>query len=268
MASPFSGRAGRLAAMWGVDQANANAARVSDLLNQGQANALGAVGAGRTASLDALNQGYAAAAPEYQGAIARYQPWAEAGKGALGLYQNSLGLGGAAGNASARAAFQASPGYEWQVDQATDAVARKASALGALGSGNTQAAITDRASNLANQEYGGWQERLNGLSTLGYQAAGSQANLQQGLGNLHAQQGRDLSGVHRETAAREAGIYGNFAGLGASNLANLGQQTLDLGSAGLMAGQQAAGNRLNFGMNLASLGAGLAGRYFGGKQNG
>jgi hypothetical protein len=111
-------------------------------------------------------------------------------------------------------------------------------------------AITDRAANLANQEYGGWQDRLNGLSNTGLQATGQQANIQQGLGNLYAQQGRDQSNVYSDAAGKEAGIYTGYANANASALGNLGQTIIGAGTGALMAGQTAAQNRLNFGMNL------------------
>lgn len=264
MASPMSGRAGRLAGMWAIEQAGLNQQKISDLLATGQNDALNAIGQGRGQGLAALGQGYDAARPEYQAAIDRFNPWAEAGRGALTTYQNSLGQNGAAGNAAAVAQFQASPGYQYQVDEATDAVARKASALGALGSGNTMQAITDRASNLANQEYGGWQDRLNGLSNTGLAATGQQAGLQAQLGNLNAQEGRDVANLWGTSAGQEASTYGNFAGLGANSLANTGNQVISAGTGAMLAGQNAAQNRLNFGMGLAGLGVGLLGRGMGG----
>ena len=259
MASPFSGKAGRLAAMWGVDQANASANRISDLLGAGQTNALEALKAGQAPALGALGAGYDTAKSEYQGAIDRFNPWADAGKGALGMYQNSLGLGGAAGNDTATAAFREAPGYKYSVDQATDAVARKASALGALGSGNTMQAISDRAQNMADQGYKGWQDQLNGLSNTGLAAVGQQAGLQGRLGDLGAQRGRDEAGIYTGDAARSADIYSNFARMGAANLGNLGQQTIDLGTAGFKAGDAAAQNKLNFGMQLGKTAASLLG---------
>ncbi len=266
MASVFSGRAGRLAGIWAADQAQNNYNQQQGTLAEGRDNSLSAIDAGRISSLAALGQGYGAAVPEYQAAIERFNPWTDAGKSALTTYQNSLGQNGAEGNATAVAQFQASPGYQYQLDQATDAVARKASALGALGSGNTMQAITDRAANLANQEYGGWQDRLNGLSNTGLQASGQQANIQQGLGNLYAQQGRDTSNLYSDAAGKEAGIYTGYANANAGALGNLGQTIIGAGTGALMAGQTAAQNRLNFGMGLANLGASLLGSAMGAKK--
>jgi hypothetical protein len=259
-----SGTADRRLGSWAFGQAQQAGAQVSDLLNQGRTDALGAIGSGRTSGLSALGAGYDAARPEYEGAIARFDPWAQAGQQALGTYQNSLGLNGAGGNAAAVSAFQESPGYQYQVDQATDAVARKASALGALGSGNTMQAITDRASNLADQEYGGWQDRLNGLSNTGLQATGQQASLQQGLGNLSAQQGRDEAGIYGNTAAQEAGLYSNFANLGANNVWNTTNMGTNAVTTAAKNAKDSVASGLNFGLGLAGTGVNLLGLGMGG----
>lgn len=264
MASAFSGRAGRLAGMWATDQALQDYATGNQLLDTAKTDTLGAIDRGRTGALASLGQGLTDATGTINGAVSRYDPWVNAGKSALTTYQNSLGQNGADGNAAAVSQFQASPGYQYQVDQATDAVARKASALGALGSGNTMQAITDRASNLANQEYSGWQDRLNGLSNTGLQATGQQTGLLGQLGSLQAQNGRDEAGVYTGTAGQEAGAYQNFAGLGLNNLNQMSNTKISAGTGAMLAGQTAAQNRLNFGTSLLSLGASLGGAYLGG----
>lgn len=76
------------------------------------------------------------------------------------MYANGLGLNGAAGNAAATGAFQAGPGYQFQLDQGLQALTRAASAGGMLASGNTLAAGTEYGQGLANQEYGNWLGRL------------------------------------------------------------------------------------------------------------
>lgn len=262
----FSGSADRRLGQWGYLQAQEAGTKAQGLLDQGKSDALAAIGTGRTNSLNALGQGYDAAVPEYQAAIDRFNPWAEAGTKALTTYQNSLGQNGADGNAAAVSQFQASPGYQYQVDQATDAVARKASALGALGSGNTMQAITDRASNLANQEYGGWQDRLNGLSNTGLAATGQQANIQQGLGNLYAQEGRDVSNVYGSTAGAEAGLFSNFAGLGANNVWNATNTGINAVQKGQAAAKDSVMSGLNFGLGLGGVGLNLLGMGMGGGQ--
>lgn len=118
-------------------------------------------------------------------AIAGYNPYTKAGAGAVGMYSNALGLNGAKGNAAATGAFQAGPGYQFAMDQGTQAALRGASAAGMLNSGNTLTALTGYGQGLANQEYGNWLDRLNGLSNTGLSAANGQANAYGGLSNLY-----------------------------------------------------------------------------------
>ena len=219
---------------------NANAA-----LNTGATNATGAINQGYGSGVGALTSyggqaqsqlasGVGNAVGTVQGSNAAYQPYQASGGVANAMLANSEGLNGAAGNAAATAAFQAGPGYQWQVDQATDAAARKAASLGMAGSGNTLSAITQLGSNLANQEYGNWQSGLSGLGTQGltannavsgnnvaaggYQYGGGTtgAALSQqlggGIGTLDAAQGNQLGTVQSNlgtSLANEQTGYGN-----------------------------------------------------------
>lgn len=89
-----------------------------------------------------------------------FDDWtAQAGAGA-DLYADAMGLNGAAGNAAAAAAYQASPGYQWSLDQALQSMLRGASAGGMLASGNTLAAATELGQNLANKDFGAWRGAL------------------------------------------------------------------------------------------------------------
>lgn len=130
-----------------------------------------------------INQGEADSLGAYNQAIGAYQPWVDSGNNARGMYDNALGLNGADGNAAATGAFQAGPGFQFALDQGTQAALRGASAAGMLNSGNTLTALQDRGNGLANQEYGSWLDRLAGNSAQGLQAAGGQA---QGYGNIGA----------------------------------------------------------------------------------
>lgn len=240
MASPFSGRAGRQAAI--------DAEAYMDSIWRDQ-NAR--IKSGQKSSLAALDTGYRGARQDLTRALGRYQPYADTGLSALGQYSDATGLNGQEGYDRAVGSFRASPGYDWQVEQATDAVARKASALGALGSGNTMAAITDRASNLADQEYDDYLDRLSGLTELGYTATGAQAGIDQDMANLNAQKGRDKTGV-----------YSNFTGMAVNSRADTADRIASARLGGMMAGQNAAANRWNMGMSLANLGAGFAGNIW------
>src|SRR6201999_488094 len=93
----------------------------------------------QSAGIGDLDKGLASAEGATQGAISAYAPLsalgAKYGK-ASDLYMDALGVNGADGNARAVDAFHTGPGYNFAVDQATDAVARKAASLGVAGSGN------------------------------------------------------------------------------------------------------------------------------------
>ena len=258
-----AGTASRNIGIWGYDQAQDARQQVADLLNNTQTNALNALGTGRTNSLAALEQGYAAAAPQYQAAIDRLDPYAQSGLRALGTYEDSLGLNGQAGYDNTVNAYRASPGYQRRVDEATDAVARKASALGALGSGNTMQAISDRANYLADEDYGRWQGQVQGLAGMGQQTAATQSGIQQNLGNLLAQQGRDVSNVWGTTAGQESGLYQNLAGLGANNIWNAANAGLNAVQTGQKNAADAVASRnsmtaniIGSGLNLLTLGMG------------
>jgi hypothetical protein len=307
MSSIFSGKAGRLAAL---DTGSRNATTGGNInnwyddaktdsinaLTTGAGNAQGALARGLTDATGSLTAGYGAARNDItQGAAAgqgylgqiqgNYQPYAQTGSLATGMLANSYGLNGAGGNAAATSAFQASPGYQWQADQAADLAARHASATGTLASGNTLDAITRLGSNLANQEYGNWRSGLSGLAGQGLQAAAgqSQGNALQGaladstgraLGGLDTAQGTGLAGLQTGAATGMAGIdtglgtsassvfQNNAAGKSGANLA-LTQSTDQAAQQGLLAGQQAQANSWGLGMAGANLASGLMGSAFG-----
>jgi hypothetical protein len=155
------------------------------------------------------------------------------------LYLDALGANGPEGAARATGAFQAGPGYQWNVDQALDQTARAGAASGMLMSGNTLTGLQDRAGNLANQEYGNW------------------------LNNLKATISPEVSGVTGAAGsdAALAGLYqtdaGNRIGLGRTATTGVTDATTQ-GANAEMAG---SGNLWNFGLNLAKLGTGAAGRF-------
>ena len=186
----------------------------------GLSNSLGAVGKMRDAFTAWLPQAQGAVNGAADTALGRlgeagdlYQPAYDRGEQAGGIYSDSLGLNGAEGNQRARDTFQTGPGYEWQRDQASDLAARKASALGIAGSGNTLAALTSLGSNLANQEYGSWQNRLMGLGVQGQQAAGGMATALGNQANIDMQRGNSLAGFYDRNAGQIAGTYGAEADL-------------------------------------------------------
>lgn len=161
------------------------------LYNQYQGQATGALS-------NALNQG-----------VAAYTPLTQLGSkygAGSSLYLDALGVNGQVGMDRARSTYQASPGYQWSVDQATDAAARNAAKLGLAGSGNALQAISDRAQQVANQDYNNWLGNLGGLISPELSATGGAAS---GVANLWNNYGQN-----------QANVYGNVA----SGLANSNQQ--------------------------------------------
>jgi hypothetical protein len=122
-----------------------------------------------------INTGEDKSGAALDSAVGAYQPWVGTGEQANTLYADALGLNGTAGNARATGAFQTGPGYDFALKQGEQSALRGASAAGMLNSGNTLTALTQFGQGLADQEYGSWLDRLNGVSGQGLSAAGGQA---------------------------------------------------------------------------------------------
>ncbi len=123
---------------------------------------------------------------------ASLKPWVDAGGNALGSLQQLLGIGGAGGPAGANpilqmlglggpggtgagninpATFQGSPGYNYALQQGTNAVTNSAAANGGMG-GNALRALQSTGQGLANQNFNqyvgtannAWQNMLSNVS--------------------------------------------------------------------------------------------------------
>lgn len=140
--------------------------------------------AGRTAAYGYLDTGLAGATDQYGTAKAEFDPYAARYESGASSYADALGLGGPEGTARVQGQFAASPGYQFQQDEAAKAALRSGSAAGMLGSGNTYAAILGRSSDLANQEYGGYLDRLSEYDQRGLTTAGARAGIDTGLGDV------------------------------------------------------------------------------------
>lgn len=193
-------------------------------------------------SLSDLGQGYDTAQADVQKGISGLQPWLTTGGNALGMLGNAYGLNGASGNTAAQGAFQASPGYQYSVDQATQNAMRSQSAAGQLGSGNTTQAVTTLAQNLANQDYNQWLGGLSGLSQQGQGAANSTLGGYEQLGNLAAAEGTGKSNLdtglgHDATSLAEwatNGMTGQATQAGqATDSAKNANQNMMMGIAGM-----------------------------------
>ena len=175
-----------------------------------------------------------------------YKPLAQKYGAATSLGLDALGVNGAAGNARAVGAFQAGPGYQWAVDQSLEGINRKANANGGLIGGNTLAALSDRAGNMANQEYGSWVDRLNGYVSPEMAATGG------------------MAGYEAAKAPVYTGTANSIANLGTNTTTGLNDQNTQAANAEMQGSKNLWGLGLNAATALATGGTSLLGGGLGG----
>jgi hypothetical protein len=173
----------------------------------------------------AADQAQQALAGGTQQAAGAYAPLTALGQkygGATDLYLGALGVNGPQGTAAAQQAFQAGPGYQFQQDEARKQLEASAAARGGLLSGNAATALQDRGSQIANQEYGNYLNRLQGFVAPQLQATQGAA---QGLGNIYSQQGQQQANLLSNLGAAQTGLLGNVTGgqVGALGTSTAGQ---------------------------------------------
>jgi hypothetical protein len=156
---------------------------------------------------------------QYNASQQGYQPYVNAGVPALNAETSLLGLNGQDAADAAMANFQASPGYQWALQQGLRGVDAAAAAKGMVRSGATLKAEQTYGEGLANQDFANYYNRLSGLATTGQNALTQQLGGGQSLisgitGNVTAQNNALISGANAQNS-----ITGNTAqGLG--NIAN------------------------------------------------
>lgn len=212
---------------------------------------------GYAEALKSLEAQYGKAGTELQGAADAWNPLVQRGMQGYDMYMNSLGLNGAEGNAAATGAFQAGPAYQWQQDQARMAAQRGANSTGSAVGGNAMDAVARLSSNLAKQEYGGWQDRLQGFQGATETATAGRAGALTNLGQLYAQQGQQEAGLHSQQGRDLAGLQTTAGGWQNEAGQQLGQMANNNGqfNAGVIqTGNTAmATNSTNMAQQLAAL---------------
>lgn len=184
------------------------------------AAAVGVVGS----AISSSSQSGAISAGQQQ-ANAALAPYSTTGAAADTRTADLLGLNGQPAADTAMAAFQASPGYAYQVQQGLRGVDAGAAAKGMLRSGSTLKAEQTLGSNLANQDFGDYVSRLNSLSNYGITAAGGQAS------------------TDTSAAGQQASIVGNEAkGLTTAVGGLAGNSSVQNGLAGLFGSSSGSGN--------------------------
>jgi hypothetical protein len=149
-------------------------------------------------------------------------PYYRAGGEGLQAYLGSLGLTGGRDQQKALDTFKASPSYRFALEEAQRGAQRGIAAAGMTGSGAEAAELQRRAEGTAEQEYGGYQQRLSQLAGMGQQTAGILGQL--GLGyagdvaSLYSALGkgemeRQLAEEQME-AQEESGFWGALGKIG------------------------------------------------------
>lgn len=117
-------------------------------------------------------------------------------RGQFSYGDTSLNTDSVAGDrAGALSDFQASPGYQWRVDQGTKALDRSAASRGMVNSGAQQQAVTDYGQKQASGEWDNYIKSLFGLSGQGASATNATSALNTSAlnqGNALAQKGNEL----------------------------------------------------------------------------
>lgn len=161
-----------------------------------------------------IDQGSAAAGGYLNQVSDLYKPIA----GATSMYADANGLNGAAGNERATGAFQTAPGYEFQRDQGLQALDRRSSAAGRFQSGNADIDAMQFATGLADQSYGSWLDRLNGMSNT---ALSGQTGALNNLANLATGTASQKLGLAGEVASGKMAGNNQWAGGEEANKAGI-----------------------------------------------
>lgn len=161
-------------------------------------------------------------AAEFNQTTANLAPYLEAGTGALPTLQGLLGTGGQAPNPTA---FTSSPGYQFMMNQGTNAVQNSAAARGGVNSGNTLKSLTQYGQGLANQTYQQYLGNIQGLVGMGQNAAAMQGGFAQNFG---AQAGANMIGAGNALAAGQVGSANAInAGIGGVGQAGMNYALMD-----------------------------------------
>jgi len=152
---------------------------------------------------------------------AMFKPYMQAGTGALTGQQNILGLNGNNAQQNSLNSIQSSPIFQGLMAQGEDSILQNASATGGLRGGNTQKALSQFSPNLLNTLLQQKLQGLQGLTNLGFNASGANANAVQNFGGINADllvgQGRLNAGGAVSQANNQGGLL-NSIGQGVGNI--------------------------------------------------
>ena len=117
--------------------------------------------------------------------------------------------------------YQASPGFQWQVGQSTNAANNAASAGGMLGSPQEQQQLATTVNGLANQDYNTYMNQalgqyglgLSGLGNLNQMGFNAANNMSQGIGSMYLNQAQNAVKSQDWNNQQQGGIFGGIGSM-------------------------------------------------------
>lgn len=176
------------------------------------------------ASQEASDASIAEQRRQYDLSRADQMPWLQAGRGALGTYSSLLGQNGSEAQGAAMQQFQASPDYNFRLNEGARALTARNAALGIQDSGAAQRSALQYGQGLASSEYGNWANRLASLAGVGQTAANTNAQIGQNyagsVSNILQNNAQNLSSSYAQQGQANAGLWGTLAGIGTGVINN------------------------------------------------
>lgn len=143
-------------------------------------------------------------------------PWLQAGTQSVGHYANLLGLNGPGASAEAQRVFEASPDYQFRLNESMRGLTARNAALGIQDSGAAQRAALTLAGNQASGEFGNYANRLAGLAGVGQTAAQNSAaqgaSFANSMGNVLGQNAQNLASSYNTQGANNANLWSGIGG--------------------------------------------------------
>jgi hypothetical protein len=193
------------------------------------------------ATRDATAQANAIQQQQYNQTRSDEAPYRNAGTTALNTIGQDMSTGTGFAKPFDMNSFYSDPGYQFQLNQGTQAIGRSAAAQGRLLSGAAGKAIAGYTTGLANTTYGDAYNRylqssnqqynqLAGVAGMGLNATGMTA--QAGQNSANNQSATTYNGITQAANATASGYVGaaNALSAGASGIANYGLQSQALNS--------------------------------------
>lgn len=255
-----SGQAGALSAVGGgIDQARSDISgatpQATNALYAGAGAGAGALMEGQQGGLDTLRSGVTAAKGAYDPLAAAAGRYGETAGSATQAQLDALGLNGPEGIARSQATFQATPGYQFGLNQGLESILRNANVGGGAAGGNVLRESQQFGQGLANQEFDKYKAGLLGQQQL-YSPLerGALTDVASGTAGAELTGGTGGANIITGTGQRLSDLYSGTGRAGSDLYATEGRSLADLATKG---GLTESSIYQTGGQNLADLVSGL-----------